>query len=123
MTGGLKTTFLALLPSRQPTLEPWLEVVIGGGEESHDGTTRETPPTTSGLPLAETLLKPPPEGLPLDPKSGTRYTWALGIVTLDCRLVPASPVDRIVDMRSLQVLILDSVAVLLVTCSVIVTIV
>ena len=66
--GRLETTFLDLLPLRRPTLEPWIEVLVGGGAESPDGNTRETPPTTPASPLAETLLKnPPPEGLPLDP--------------------------------------------------------
>ena len=73
--GRLKTTLLDLLPLRRPTLEPWFEVVVGGGEESHDGDTRETPPTTPASPLAETLLKNlPPEGLPLDLTSGSLCT-------------------------------------------------
>ena len=62
--GRLQTTLFNLLALRRPTLEPWSEVVVGGGEESHDGDTRETPPTTPTSLLAETSLKKtPPEGL------------------------------------------------------------
>ena len=46
---------------------PWFEVGGGGGEESHDGDTRETPASTPASPLAETVVKTLPlEGLPLD---------------------------------------------------------
>ena len=45
---------LLALPGASP--EPWFEVVIGGGEESHDGDTQETPLTTPASLLAETSL-------------------------------------------------------------------
>ena len=63
---------------------PWLEAGGDGGEESHDGDTRETPPTTLASLLAETSLKKmPPEGLPLDLTSGSMHFWTLELATLE----------------------------------------
>ena len=83
-------TLLDLRPLQRPTLDPWFEVVIGGGEESHDGDTQETPRTTPTSLLAETSLKKtPPEGLPLDSTSGSMHSWTLELATLERWLVLA----------------------------------
>ena len=44
---------------------PWFEAGGGGGKESHDGDTRETPASTPASPLMETVVKTLPlEDLP-----------------------------------------------------------
>ena len=86
--GWLETTFPDLLTLPWQTLEPWFEVVGGGGEESHDGTTRETPLTTPSSPPAEMVLtKLPPEGLPLDLTPWPLSSWTLMLPTLEWWLV------------------------------------
>ena len=81
-------TFLDLLALPRKAFVPWFEIGGGDGEESHDDTTQEIPPTTPASPPAEMVVKKlPPEGLPLDLTPWSLSSWILTLPTLKWWLV------------------------------------